>query len=335
MNTYWYCGVRVRGIDTVYSYISDDGEIPVGSYVEVPFGKENSPAVGYVVTSGEYTEENAPYPVEKTKHITRTATCEEYMEQKSVSSSYEFDEDDFDEIDYYIETEDWDEVLEWACDNHDSQYEHIARKVMECYKLCLRQGMPLAALNLGTFYYNGRFVEQNFNTAFRLYKTAADAGELRAICNCGYCFFYGRHQDIDYAEAFRYFSLGALLYNDANCLYKLGDMYQNGCGVDKNEKYAYLLYERALDRCAEIDDACIADVQLRMGRCLLHGTGTAVDVERAHTLLNFALINFYKRRRTDNFVPGLIENAKSLIAEAQERLDRETSDQQRSRTERK
>lgn len=329
MEMYWYCGVKVKGIATVYSYISDDGEIPIGSYVEVPFGQHNTLVIGRVETSGEYTEENAPYPVEKTKHIIRMSTMQEYEGQTSVPSYYD-EEDEFEEIDYYIQVEDWDEVLEWACENHDCQQEHIVKKVFECYELCLKQGMPVAALNLGTLYYSGKFIRQDYQKAFELYKIAADAGEVRAICNCGYCFYYGRHQEIDYAEAFKYFSLGASLFNDANCLYKLGDMYLNGYGADKNEKYAFLLYKRALERCQEngMDDERTADAQVRVGKCLLKGIGTKVDVEEAHVLLTFALINFYKRRKTDHFVANLIESTKELIAEAQERLDKETSDYQ-------
>ena len=33
MDQYWYCGILVKGMETVYSYISDSGEIPTGSYV--------------------------------------------------------------------------------------------------------------------------------------------------------------------------------------------------------------------------------------------------------------------------------------------------------------
>lgn len=73
----------MKGITTVYSYISDNGEIPVGSYVEVPFGQKNTSVIGLVETSGEYTEETAPYPVTKTKHITRIVTMQEYEEQAS------------------------------------------------------------------------------------------------------------------------------------------------------------------------------------------------------------------------------------------------------------
>lgn len=326
MNTYWYCGVIVKGIDEVYSYISDNGEIPVGTYVEVPFGRDNIPTIGYVKTVGEYLEKNVPYPVEKTKHITRTVTVENYEEAKSLSAYYD-DEDEFDDVDYYIRIEDWERVLEWACENHNSPFEHVIRKVKECYELCLKQGMPVAALNLGTFYYNGRCVEQDFNKAFKLYKTAADAGEIRAICNCGYCFYYGRHQKIDYAEAYKYFTMGVLLYNDANCLYKLGDMYLNGYGTEKNEKYAFKLYKRALD-CFnfEADYDVLADIQFRIGKCMLKGIGTEIDVENAHSVLNLALVGFYQRRKTDNFVIGLIKSTKKLIAEAQEHLDMETTE---------
>lgn len=219
----------------------------------------------------------------------------------------------------------WTEVYYWACDHHDSNDENILRKVIECYELCAEEGMPEAALNLGTFYYTGRVVEQDYKKAYSLYKIAADAGELRAICNCGYCFYYGRHTEVDYAEAYRYFLLGALLHNDPNCLYKLGDMYREGKGVEKNENYAFMLFSRALEACEAPrgDSYCLADAKFRVGECLLKGIGTDVEVEEAHELLCEALAGFYRRRKSDPFISGLIESAKELIAEAEEILDSE------------
>lgn len=326
MEKYWYCGVVVKGSRTVYSYISDMGEIPVSSFVEVPFGSENTLRIGSVEFCAEYTAADAPYPVKKTKHIVRLATEEEYEAQEPLPSYRpHWDELDFaDDIDVFVAEEEWDEVLDWAIEHHEDDDPETIRKVIECYTMCLEQNMPVAALNLGTFYYTGRGVEQDYGKAYALYKIAADAGELRAICNCGYCFYYGRHQAVDYAEAFRFFSLGALLHNDANCLYKLGDMYLNGYGTEKNETYAYDLYERALEACSEQDDdAAKPDAQLRVGKCLLHGIGTAKHAEKAHTLLSMALVGFYKRRKIDPFVVGLLQNTKTLIAEAQETLDGE------------
>lgn len=142
----------------------------------------------------------------------------------------------FEEIDQYIQNENWEEVMRWAEENHDTTIPAVAKKVMECYELCIKQNIPEAYLDLGTFYYNGIFVPQDYKKAFDLYKVAADAGILRAICNCGYCFYYGRHQEKDYTKALEYFNNGALLFDDVNCLYKIGDMYLNGYAVEKKRK---------------------------------------------------------------------------------------------------
>lgn len=228
---------------------------------------------------------------------------------------------DFTEIDEYIAGEEWKKVMCWAEVHHNDNDEVVAHKVIECYELCIKQNIPEAFLNLGTFYYNGRFVGQDFKKAFELYKVAADAGEIRAICNCGYCFYYGRHQEPDYREAAKYFSIGVMLYNDPNCYYKLGDQFLSGKGVEKNEKYAFKLYERALEEAEYKEDENIADAQFRVGKCLLRGIGTEQNVEVAHSLLTAALSNFYKRRKTDPFVSGLIMSAKDMIEEAQNLLD--------------
>lgn len=333
MDQYWYCGILVKGIETTYSYISDSGEIPSGSYVMVPFGIHNAPRIGIVKFCGEYTEENVPYPVERTKHIIREATAEEYENQPPLPPYYKADDiqDDLDEVNYSIEIEDWEEVYEWAYCHYDDANERICRKAVECYVLCLEHDMPEAALDLGELYYTGKVVEKNYQKAYEFYQIAADAGLVSAIRNCGYGFYYGRHQNIDYAKAYEYFSLGALLHDDANCLYKLGDMYLNGYGVNKNEDYAFILYQRALSCCQENsrDAVCIADAQFRVGRCYLDGIGTYKNTEKAHELLSLALVNFYKRRKKDYFVIELLQSTKKLLAQAQEQLDKETSDYQR------
>lgn len=333
MNQYWYCGISVKGTKTIYSYISDSGEIPLDSYVVVPFGNQNALRIGIVKSCAEYAAENAPYPVERTKHIIRGATAEEYENQPSLPPYYSVDDiqDDLDEVNCYIRTEDWDEVLEWAYCHYDDSKERLSRKAIECYELCLKHDMPEAALDLGKLYYTGKVVEQNYQKAYELYQIAADAGLISAIRNCGYGFYYGQHQDIDYAKAYHYFSLGALLHDDAHCLYKLGDMYLNGYGVVQNEDYAFILYQRALSRCKENDkDAvCIGDAQFRVGKCYLNGTGTYKNIEKAYELLSLALVSFYKRRKEDHFVIELIKPTKELLAQAQEQLDKETSDYQR------
>lgn len=68
---YMYCSVEFENGYKSYYYISDDHSIEDGDVVVVPAGKDNHEAI-VVVTKIEYfSAEDAPIPVEKTKHIIR------------------------------------------------------------------------------------------------------------------------------------------------------------------------------------------------------------------------------------------------------------------------
>lgn len=239
-------------------------------------------------------------------------------------------------VDNYIAEKQFDKVFIWAECNYVTNSKVIFDKVIECYNICVKENMPKAALSLGSIYYTGTKIKRDYIKAFGLYKIAADAGISAAICNVAYCYYYGRHQEIDYNSAFKYFSIGATVFNDYNCLYKLGDMYLNGYATEKNEKYAFNLYNRANERYITLtrytnedyEEECeyssiLGDVEFRLGKCYLKGIGTKIDFIMAHAHLLNALKDFYKRRKTDPFVKGLIEQTKELIAEVQQILDQE------------
>lgn len=263
-------------------------------------------------------------------HFLREISKEEYEaalatgEERSV-----WEADDVGDMEEYLddgEPYDYDELLDWACDHHEiDASKRQLRVVIRCYELCAARQMPVACLNLGTFYYEGRFVPQDFKKAAALYKIAADNGNEVAIRNLGYCYYYGRHQAVDFAKAFDCFMKAALFHEDANSLYKLGDMYREGQAVEKNPKYAYLLYTRALDSAKRHREYAYTkpDVYYRLGVCRLRGLGTETDAEAAHHLLQKALDGFYARRKTDPFVHGLIAKTKDCLREAQRQLDTE------------
>jgi len=51
-----------------YCYITSDDNIEVGDYVLVPVGKDNRSAEAEAVNIEYFNEDNAPLPVNETKH---------------------------------------------------------------------------------------------------------------------------------------------------------------------------------------------------------------------------------------------------------------------------
>ena len=66
---YIYCKVRFSSTRFALSYLTEDESVRTGDFVKVPFGKENEERVGFVVRVIPCTREDAPYPLEKTKHV--------------------------------------------------------------------------------------------------------------------------------------------------------------------------------------------------------------------------------------------------------------------------
>ncbi len=81
---YIFCSVSFDDGYKSYYYITDDESIAEGDLVVVPAGENNREAIVEVVKVEYFSEENAPYPIEKTKHI----ICK-------------YDDEDFNDFDEY------------------------------------------------------------------------------------------------------------------------------------------------------------------------------------------------------------------------------------------
>ena len=94
---YCYCLVKPKGIYKPYSYIAEEelGDISSGSFVLVPFGKENKIVKGKVVEVMICTDKTAPYPVELTKKIIKIISSDEYYEDEE---HWDYDPDEADKI---------------------------------------------------------------------------------------------------------------------------------------------------------------------------------------------------------------------------------------------
>lgn len=71
---YIFCSVTFDEGCKSYYYLTDDDSIEVGDFVLVPAGKYNHEAVAEVVNIEYFSEENAPFPLEKTKRVIRKCT---------------------------------------------------------------------------------------------------------------------------------------------------------------------------------------------------------------------------------------------------------------------
>lgn len=61
-----------------YYYIADEDDISVGDYVIVPVGKDNHHSAAAVVKVEYFAEEDVPLPLDRTKHIIRKCTDEDF-----------------------------------------------------------------------------------------------------------------------------------------------------------------------------------------------------------------------------------------------------------------
>lgn len=171
-------------------------------------------------------------------------------------------------------------------------------RVISYYMAGVDNDITTAYLNLGAMYYMGEYVKQDYTMAVSLYERAAAKGETQALCNLGYCYYYGRHSNIDYEKAYMYFTQSALLGNNCNAFYKLGDMYMEGLYVAKNQDFAFKLYEKALELAeVDIDDPNFlqADILMRLSECYLYGRGCEADAIEALHYATQSEYYFYKK----------------------------------------
>jgi hypothetical protein len=83
-NDYIFCNVTFDEGYKSYYYLADDDSIKIGDSVLVPAGKDNHTAIVDVVNIEYFSEEEAPLPVGKTKHIIRKCTDDDFDPQKEV-----------------------------------------------------------------------------------------------------------------------------------------------------------------------------------------------------------------------------------------------------------
>lgn len=184
----------------------------------------------------------------------------------------------------------------------------------------VQKGEAWAQIFLGSMYYDGTGVPQDYAQAAAWYRKAADQGDAGAqkILALMYSSGYGVPQD--YAQAAAWFRKAAD-QGDASAQLNLGSMYEHGQGVPQNYAQAGTYYRKAADQGN-------AFAQLSLGGMYEHGQGMPHDYIHAHMWYNLAASRFnateeYYRdkaitgrdRVTAQMTPKQIAEAQKLASE--------------------
>lgn len=206
---------------------------------------------------------------------------------------------------------------------------NVIALVTELYEEEIENGNADAMNDLGAQYYDGsRGFEQSFENALAYYTMAAENGSRQAQENLGYCYYYGRNTPVDYEKAFHFFALGAF---DGHLisLYKIGDMYRNGYYVKKNEKEAFLIYQRCIETMTDEAAPFVAGpVFLRLGNAFLSGQGVKENTDSALVCFQKAEVFLYDMVRDGNFMyaKSLREAIEGQEKARKKRMERLSSD---------
>lgn len=148
--------------------------------------------------------------------------------------------------------------------------EDLFRIVLTGLRMGIEENDGACANELGALYYTGDIVEQDYAKAAEYYEIAANLGNVQSMVNLGYIYEYGRIGKPDYAKAYMYYSFAAAAFQNAEALYKMGDMFSGGKGVEQNKNAAITLWQQSFD--SSDDPEIKAHPALRMAQVLVDAT---------------------------------------------------------------
>lgn len=176
----------------------------------------------------------------------------------------------------------WKESLEFYQNNKDNMLgdtrettniqvnlikEHLYEKIYHLYYQAAKKGLPEAEYALGRCYDSGEGTKENKKEAEFWYTKSANQGYVEAQKSLA-MFYYG-----DDAKRIYWYEKAAQ-QGDSWAKFMLGRAYQEGEGVEKDERKAATLFEEAA---TQGDECAIANI----GICYFYGQGVEQDYKKA------------------------------------------------------
>ncbi|KAI7897267.1 uncharacterized protein EV154DRAFT_597651 [Mucor mucedo] len=184
---------------------------------------------------------------------------------------------------------------------------------MTWYRKASLSGLPLAFSNIGWLYHKGFGVPQNHNRAFDMYQRALfsedDLDCPYALIRIGLLHQDGLGVTQSYAKAMEYF----LKAGTSDAFNKIGDMYKYGYGVNIDFEEAFRWYSKCA-QCIDNHDVS-EDGLLNLAVMYIEGLGTSVNIELAMLYLKKSLrYGNYKAQdyiHTNDLTPSNSDNVET------------------------
>ena len=140
-------------------------------------------------------------------------------------------------------------------------------------RLGAEQGNAEAQTKLGSLYFHGRGVPQDYTEAARWFQKAADQDYARAQDDVAAMYYYGQGVPLDYAEALTWYRKAAEQDN-AYAETDLGDVFYSGKAVPQDCAQAVFWYRKAADH-------GYARAEYDLGAVYYHGRGAPQNYAEA------------------------------------------------------
>ena len=142
------------------------------------------------------------------------------------------------------------------------------------------QGDAVAQSNLGTKYFNGEGVPQDYVQAVSWWRKAAEQGDADAQKSLGYAYATGEGVPQDHVQSVSWFRQAAE-QGYANAQHNLGNAYDRGQGVPQD-------YAQAVSWSRQAAEQGHADAQYNLGNAYSNGQGVPQDYVESHKWRNLA-----------------------------------------------
>lgn len=148
-------------------------------------------------------------------------------------------------------------------------------EAIQWYRKSGSQGYAKAQFNLGNMYYRGQGLPQDYSEALRRIQKAANQGDAKGQDALGYMYYNGQAMPQDYTEAARWYRKAAE-QGEALAEQGLAYMYVKGQGVQQDDTQAAAWYQKA----AEQGDAAAPE-----SLAYMYVTGSGVPKDQREALI--------------------------------------------------